>query len=93
MSRIRREPNLKLLGVVVLALFLSSCGILTEPDNARQILVNQGYTNIEITGYRWFSCGEDTFSTGFKAISPAGHPVSGVICAGWMKDSTIRLDN
>lgn len=82
---------------ILLALALSSsllgCGILTQPDKSQRILEGQGYTRVEITGYRFFACDDhDTFSTGFKAISPAGHEVTGVVCAGFLKKSTIRLD-
>lgn len=84
---------MKIIGVLALAVFLTGCGIFTEPDAAQKVLEDQGYTHIQITGYRWFTCGEDTFSTGFKAVNPSGHAVSGVVCAGWMKGNTIRFDD
>jgi hypothetical protein len=84
---------MKIFGVLVLAVFLTGCGILTEPQAATKVLEDQGYTHIQITGYRWFTCGDDTFSTGFMAINSAGHEVTGVVCAGWMKGNTIRFDD
>lgn len=81
---------MKIIGTLVLALFLTGC---TSEVSARKVLADQGYTRIEITGYRYFGCSaDDEFHTGFKAVSPAGHEVSGVVCAGWMKGETIRFD-
>lgn len=71
-------------------LSLSSC---TDSNGATRTLINNGYTNVEITGYRFFSGGrDDVFVTGFEAISPAGIPVSGVVTRGWFNGNTIRLD-
>ena len=76
------------IGVVVLA--LQSC---TRPDQARRTLGAAGYEKVEITGYRFFGCSkEDTFHTGFKAVSPTGVPVSGIVCSGFLKGGTIRFD-
>lgn len=78
-------------GVMFLAFVLpNGC---TRPDVAMRVLSENGYTNIEITGYRFFMCGEgDQFATGFTATSPNGTFVSGCVCSGWMKGATIRFD-
>jgi hypothetical protein len=70
---------------------LASC---TDPDNATRILEANGFTNIEITGYSWFSCSEkDAQSTGFKAVGPTGVKVEGAVCSGlFFKNSTIRFE-
>jgi hypothetical protein len=65
----------------------------TRPDAATKALQDAGYTHVEITGYRFFTCDEkDNFSTGFRAIGPTGRPVSGTVCSGFLKANTIRLD-
>ena len=47
------------------ALLLASC---TNSSKTVSILTNEGYTDIQTTGYAPFSCGDDdTYSTGFKA--------------------------
>ena len=80
----------RILFFAILAVGLTGC---TAPDNAQRVLSEQGYTSIEITGYRWFSCGDDyTFHTGFKAKTIAGHPVSGTVCSGVLKGSSIKVD-
>lgn len=66
-------------------------GALMKPDEASRVLRQSGYSEIEITGWRPFS-GRDTFSTGFKAMSPSGEAVTGVVTSGWFKGSTVRLD-
>lgn len=73
------------------ALFSPAC---TQPDEARRVLIAAGYTEIKITGYRYFMAGEDeTYSTGFRAISPGGEEVTGAVTSGVLKKGkTIRLD-
>lgn len=76
--------------LLLVALALAGC---TDSDGARRTLAAQGYSNITITGYRFGAGGEgDTYVTGFEATSPAGVRVSGAVCRGWLKGSTIRLD-
>lgn len=77
--------------LVVLAL-VSLCGC-TRPDNAREVLEAQGYTDITITGYKFFGCAskEDFFRTGFVATSPNGTRVEGVVCEGLLKGATVRI--
>lgn len=82
------DMKLKLATAVILSCMVAAC---SDPKSARKALADAGYTNIETTGYSFFSCGkDDTFSTGFKATSPAGRPVEGAVCSAWMKGSTIR---
>ena len=35
---------------------------------------------------------DDEFRTGFAATAPNGERVTGVVCSGWMKGATLRLD-
>jgi hypothetical protein len=81
-----------LIFVLFLTSVLTACSSFTEPDKAATILVDQGYTHINLTGYRWFICGQDSFSTGFKAVSPTGREVSGAVCSGWNSGYIVRLD-
>lgn len=65
----------------------------TRPDRARQTLAANGYTDIEMQGYAFFECSDkDTFADKFTARSPAGITVSGAVCSGLLKGSTIRFD-
>lgn len=65
----------------------------TQPDYTKRVLRQSGYTNVEITGWRPFAKSkDDTFSTGFKATSPSGESVTGVVSCGIFKGGTIRLD-
>lgn len=64
-----------------------------DKDTCRRVLSQQGYTQIKITGYRFFMAGQDeTTSTGFTAKSPSGQYVSGAVTSGPFKGNTIRLD-
>ena len=64
-----------------------------DAEGAQRVLEDQGYTRVEITGWRFWGCSKgDQFHTGFKALSPAKRPVSGVVCDGWFKGATVRFD-
>jgi len=75
--------------IILISIFLLSC---TNEDAARKALENQGFTNIQITGYEPFSCSDsDGTSTGFSATNPNGKNVSGAVCCGRLfKKCTIR---
>jgi hypothetical protein len=77
---------------LVAILALSSC---TAPSDAERTLINQGYTNIDThwSWYKFWGCSEDdTFRTSFAATSPAGKPVTGEVCKGFLKESIVRVD-
>ena len=76
--------------IAISALLLAGC---TDPPSATRALDNLGMTEIEMTGYQIFDCSQgDVFHTGFKAKNPNGKPVTGTVCAGWFKNSTVRFD-
>ena len=64
-----------------------------DPEGASQTLTNAGFEPTDVGGYAWFSCGKgDLWHTKFKAKNPQGKEVSGAVCKGLMKGSTIRFD-
>lgn len=67
----------------------------TDENAARETLRAAGYSQIEITGYDWFACGEgDGTCTGFRAKGPTGVPVHGAVGCGfwsWQKGCTLRV--
>lgn len=81
---------MKRLLFIFFVLFFVSC---TSPENAQRVLEQSGYTNIKITGFRFFGCGQDdVFRTGFTAVGPSGKNIEGVVCGDFIKASTIRVD-
>lgn len=81
---------MKLKSLLLSVFILASC---TDQDGAERTLRQAGYKDIEITGYRPFMKSEDdTYSTGFRATSPAGYQVTGAVTGGPFKGNTIRLD-
>lgn len=79
---------------VMLALVLGLTGC-TAPENATKHLLDAGYTNIQITGYKPFACSEDDVTrTGFTALGPTNRVVSDTVCGGSieLKGATIQLD-
>ena len=74
--------------VVLLALALTGC---TDPEGARRVLEVDGFTEIEMTGYKgWLCSDKDTFATGFRATKN-GRTISGAVCSGGFKGYTIRF--
>ena len=87
----RRVTSVGVLCIALLgSVLFSGC---TDRPTAERVLRQNGYTNIEITGYRWGMGGEnDTYVTGFRAKSPSGQVVTGAVCNGFLKGATIRFD-
>ncbi len=73
----------------ILCFFLTSCnGNAASTD----ILEDQGYSNVKITGYNLFACSEDDmYRLNFTATNPNGTPVKGVVCSAPFKGYTIRF--
>lgn len=79
--------------VLLLACVCALLAGCTNAVGALGALLDAGYTNVIITGYKAFSCGQDdTFATGFVATGPSGRRVSGTVCEAFFKGKTIRLD-
>ena len=76
------------IAAVVIAPLLVAC---TNEPRAREVLDEQGFTDVTITGYVWAACSDDDAThTGFTATNPKGKKVSGVVCCGWLKSCTVR---
>lgn len=73
---------------ILALLLLTGC---TDERASRAALESAGFSDITLTGYNWFGCGQDdSFATGFRAKNPAGRNVEGVVCCGLMKGCTVR---
>lgn len=78
---------------VILAITLIGCSSDNDFNKGKKQLEQQGYTNIQNTGYDIFCCGEDdNFSTGFKAKDKNGNIVEGCFCSRFLKGVTIRFE-
>ena len=63
----------------------------TDSRGAYKALDQAGFTKIQTGGYAVFGCGQDDdYATKFTAVNPKGYQVSGVVCGGFLKGSTIR---
>jgi hypothetical protein len=79
-----------LVGVFCIAGFT---GGLVDEEGSRELLQEQGYTEIVIGNYDWWGCGDgDWWQTEFSAISPNGQTVTGTVCKGLWKKKTIRFN-
>jgi hypothetical protein len=75
---------------IALIIMLAGC---TKADTSRRVLESAGYTDVQMDGYAVFGCSdEDTFHDAFSAKGTNGKIVSGVVCSGWFKGATIRVD-
>lgn len=71
-------------------LALAAC---SDADEAQRVAEIHGLTEVETGGWSMFGCGqEDQFATKFSATTTAGKRVTGVVCSGWFKGSTIRFN-
>jgi len=67
--------------------------IAVDAEGATRVLKANGFTDIKITGYRWFNGTKDYYNTGFEATGVNGVRVSGNVSRGiFFKGSTVRLD-
>lgn len=84
----------KILGVLafgVAMIYGTVEGAKQSTVGAREALLDQGYTNVKMTGTQFTGCAEnDLYRNGFTATGPTGRPVTGVVCSGAFKDYTIR---
>lgn len=81
---------MKYIVVATIALMMAAC---SDAPTAQRVLANQGFRNIQTTGYSWFGCSKDDFySTGFVATAPNGNRVEGVVCSSvFTKGATVRF--
>ena len=82
--------KMKLFAMVLLgAILMTGC---TSQSDAERALSAESYTNIQYTGYDFFSCSKDDFfHTGFTAENANGKRVEGTVCSGLLfKSATIR---
>jgi len=80
----------KLIIALAFATVLSGC---TNADKSFRALEGAGYTQIQMNGFTFFGCDEkDSFHDSFTAKGMNGKYVDGVVCSGWFKGATIRLN-
>ena len=80
-----------ILFITYIIIYITICACTNEKET-RRVLDLDGYTDINVTGYAWFMCGEhDFFHTAFAA-KKNGKEVTGAVCSGlFFKGSTIRF--
>ena len=81
---------MKHLLLIMTCLILISC---TNEKDANKALESFGFTDIEMTGFKWFACSDsDFYHTGFTALNPQKNKVNGTVCSGlFFKNSTVRF--
>lgn len=81
-----------ILVIIILVGMLAGCGV--NPNSATKALEAQGMTDVQIEGYAWFGgCGkDDAFQSYFSATGANGQPITGSICQGFFKGTTVRFD-
>lgn len=87
----------ELIGIIflvgVVSITILAPVIAVDVEGATRVLQANGFTNIKITGYKWFNGNHDYYNTAFEATSVNGTRVSGNVSRGILfKGSTIRLD-
>lgn len=89
MTRVMRSAVVAAATVVAMALG-SGCEV--DAVTAERVLEAQGFSDVHLTGWVWFGCGEgDDYTSGFRAKNARGQPVEGYVCCGVMKACTVRF--
>lgn len=84
---------MKKIAILLIAMTMFSCTSSNDFEKGKSQLEQQGYTDVENTGYNAFCCdNKDNYSTGFKAKNSKGETVEGCFCSGVLKGVTIRFD-
>lgn len=77
---------------ILAMLVLGSLTACTDVDTTTRTLEAQGFKDVKTEGYSLFGCSEeDFFHTKFTATSVTNKRVSGVVCSGLLKGSTVRF--
>lgn len=78
---------------VIIAFGVLTPIVSTDARGTIKVLQDEGYTDIEVTGWRPLMKGKDDFySTGFSAVNKNGVRVTGAVTGGPFKGRTIRFD-
>lgn len=78
------------LAMALACVALAAC---TDGAGAIRAAENAGLKDVVTEGYAMWGCGrDDSFRTRFSATNPQGRRVTGVVCSGWLKGSTVRFD-
>jgi hypothetical protein len=87
---IKWKPVALAVSCLVMAACLSAC---TDAQGATQVLADEGYRDIQITGYSPFGCSDDDeVRTSFIALGQDGYRVRGAVCEGLLfKGATVRI--
>ncbi|MDO7394680.1 hypothetical protein [Acinetobacter baumannii] len=76
--------------LILISFLLVGC---SSSNDATKALKANGFTDIQTHGRAFFACSEDdSFATKFSAKNKDGQKVTGAVCSGWLKGSTIRFD-
>jgi hypothetical protein len=72
-------------------ILFASC---TDEVGARKTLERNGYKVLSVGGYQFGASSEnEQFATKFRAVAVNGDTVTGCVTRGYLKGSTIRLDD
>ena len=77
------------MAIVISCISMQGCNV--SQSKAAEVLSNEGFTDVQVTGHAWFACSKgDSFSSNFTAVNPRGQTVEGSICCGVIKSCTVR---
>lgn len=75
--------------VTILGVLASSVGY-ADPEGAKALLTDEGYTDVVITGRQWSGCDNNLYRTKFTAKNSRGIKVHGLVCKGIMDAAYIK---
>ncbi|MNI19925.1 hypothetical protein D3C76_25690 [compost metagenome] len=55
-----------------------------DPEGTKQVLTDEGYTDIEVKGRQYFGCDRNFYRTVFTAKNSRGIKVHGLVCKSFL---------
>lgn len=75
--------------ILAMAMVIGTSIGYANPESAKRVLADEGYTEVVIHGRKFFGCDKDFYRTEFSAKNARGIPVSGVVCEGLISGESV----
>ncbi|WP_296737415.1 hypothetical protein [Mesorhizobium sp.] len=78
--------------ICAMGAIVASGGCSVDTQSATHALNAMGIRDVKFGSYAWFACNRRApFSSTFTGTGADGKPVSGAVCQGILKSTTVRL--
>ena len=89
----REESSMSYLIVWCLVVAALNNPLWTDKKDALLTAKQVGLVDVTTTGYGWFDCSLDVFSTKIRGTNVRGEPVRATVCHGFLSNSYLVYEN